>query len=80
MAGQQQQQQMERLPTSDVVPAVQRVRDNYMQYFSDVFADELIELYEADGSNDAVKQLTACLESGVAVYGHPIAVDNPSLQ
>ncbi|KAG5489862.1 hypothetical protein GH5_00745 [Leishmania sp. Ghana 2012 LV757] len=75
-----EQQEMARLPTSDVVPAVQKVRDDYMKHFSDIFSDELVELYELDGSNDAVKQLTACLECGVAVYGHPIAVENPSLQ
>jgi hypothetical protein len=63
--------------TSDVVTAVQQVRDDYMKYFSDIFTDELVELYELDGSKDAVKQLTACIESGVAVYGHPIHVDNP---
>ncbi|KAK7202324.1 hypothetical protein NESM_000304300 [Novymonas esmeraldas] len=67
------------LSTSDVVTAVQRVRDDYMKDFSEVFADELVELYELDGSNDAVKQLTACLECGVAVYGHPITVDDPTL-
>ncbi|KAG5465279.1 hypothetical protein LSCM4_00734 [Leishmania orientalis] len=75
-----EQQDMAWLPTSDVVPAVHKVRDDYMKHFSDIFADELVELYELDGSNDAVKQLTACLECGVAVYGHPIAVENPSLQ
>ncbi|KAG5490859.1 hypothetical protein JKF63_00981 [Porcisia hertigi] len=68
-----------RLNTGDVVPAVQKVRDDYMKYFSDVFTDELVELYELDGSSDTVKQLTACLECGVAVYGHPIAVNVPSL-
>ncbi|KPA81897.1 hypothetical protein ABB37_04141 [Leptomonas pyrrhocoris] len=64
---------------SDVVTAVQQVRDDYMKFFSDVFTDELVELYEVDGSKDAVKQLTACIESGVAVYGHPIYVDDPHL-
>lgn len=65
--------------TSDVVTAVQQVRDDYMKFFSDVFTDELVELYELDGSKDAVKQLTACIESGVAVYGHHIHVDDPAL-
>lgn len=64
---------------SDVVTAVQRVRDDYMKFFSDVFTNELVELYELDGSKDAVKQLTACIESGVAIYGHPIHVNDPSL-
>lgn len=68
-----------RLATSDAVPAVQRVRDDYMKFFSDVFTDELVELYEVDGSNDAVKQLTACIECGVAVYGHPLTIDDPPL-
>ncbi|GET93796.1 hypothetical protein LtaPh_3671000 [Leishmania tarentolae] len=77
MAG---QQKSAGLPASDFVPAVQKVRDDYMKYFSDVFTEELVELYELDGSSDAVKQLTACLECGVAVYGHPIAVDDPSLE
>lgn len=64
---------------SDVVTAVQRVRDDYMKFFSDVFTNELVELYELDGSKDAVKQLTACIESGVAIYGHPIHVNDPAL-
>ncbi|CAM44474.1 hypothetical protein LBRM_35_7210 [Leishmania braziliensis MHOM/BR/75/M2904] len=74
-----EQQESAWIPSSGDVPAVQKVRDDYMKYLSDVFTDELVELYELDGSNEAVKQLTACLECGVAVYGHPITVDNPSL-
>ncbi|KPI89387.1 hypothetical protein ABL78_1513 [Leptomonas seymouri] len=67
-------------PVSDAATAVQKVRDDYMKFFSDVFTDELVELYELDGSKDAVRQLTACIESGVAVYGHPIHVDDPCLK
>lgn len=65
--------------SSGVVTAVQQVRDDYMKFFSDTFTDELVELYELDGSKDAVKQLTACIEGGVAVYGHPMHVDDPAL-
>lgn len=56
----------------------QRVRDDYMKFFSDVFAGELVELYELDGSRDAVQQLKACVEAGVAVYGHPITLPDPT--
>ncbi|KAF8288174.1 hypothetical protein TcBrA4_0012110 [Trypanosoma cruzi] len=57
--------------------AVQRARDDYMQHFSDVFSEELVKVYESDGSATAVEQLTACIEIGVAVWGHPIVVKNP---
>lgn len=65
--------------SSGVATAVQQVRDDYMKFFSDTFTDELVELYELDGSKDAVKQLTACIEGGVAVYGHPMHIDDPEL-
>ncbi|KEG13166.1 hypothetical protein DQ04_01181200 [Trypanosoma grayi] len=57
--------------------AIQHARDEYMQHFSDVFAEELVKVYESDGSATAVEQLTACIEVGVAVWGHPIAIGNP---
>ncbi|RHW69231.1 hypothetical protein DPX39_100088500 [Trypanosoma brucei equiperdum] len=57
--------------------AVQKARDDYMQHFSDVFSDELLKTYESDGSAAAVEQLTACIEVGVAVWGHPISIRHP---
>lgn len=56
---------------------LQRARDAYMQFFSDTFTDELVELYEQNGSTDAVQQLTACIETGVAIWGHPVVVPHP---
>ncbi|KAH9578104.1 hypothetical protein LSM04_005008 [Trypanosoma melophagium] len=57
--------------------SIQQARDDYMQHFSDVFSEELIKMYESDGSATAVEHLTACIEVGVAVWGHPIAIKNP---
>lgn len=62
---------------ADVAAEMQRTRDAYMQYFSDTFSDELVDLYELDGNADAVEHLTACMEAGVAVWGHPLVVPTP---
>lgn len=52
-------------------------RDEYMQYFTENFSDELLALYEVDGSIDAVQHLTACIESGIDVWHHPLQVPTP---
>ncbi|CAD2213320.1 hypothetical protein ADEAN_000076100 [Angomonas deanei] len=49
----------------------QRIRDNYMSHFSEVFSDELVELYELDGDADAVRHLTGLIENGLSVWGYP---------
>lgn len=52
----------------------QRTRDAYMQHFSDTFSDELVQLYEQDGNVDAIQHLTALIENGVHIYGHPLTI------
>lgn len=52
-------------------------RDEYMQYFTENFSDELLALYEVDGSIDAVQHLTACIESGIDVWHYPLRVPTP---
>ncbi len=50
-----------------------------MQHFSSVFEDELLAVYEAEGgSTEAVRQLTACIEVGVAVWGFPLVLPDPT--
>lgn len=58
--------------------AEQQRRDEYMQIFSDTFSDELVELYELDGSTDAVEHLRACIEAGVDVWGQPLQIPDPT--
>lgn len=58
---------------------VQSAREAYMQGFSTVFEEELLAVYEAEGGSDeAIKQLRACVEVGVAVWGHPLIIGDPS--
>ena len=57
---------------------VQAARDQYMQQFSNIFESELLAVYEAEGGSvEAVRQLTACIEVGVAVWGHPLVLPDP---
>jgi hypothetical protein len=65
--------------TSPLSSDVQGARDAYMQHFSSVFEDELLAVYEAEGgSTEAVRQLTACIEVGVAVWGFPLVLPDPT--
>jgi hypothetical protein len=58
---------------------VQAARDAYMQHFSAVFEDELLAVYEAEGASpEAIRQLTACIEVGVAVWGYPLVLPDPT--
>jgi hypothetical protein len=51
-----------------------------MQHFSTVFEEELLAVYEAEGSSaEAVRQLTACIEAGVAVWGYPLVLPDPTV-
>ncbi|CCW70100.1 unnamed protein product [Phytomonas sp. Hart1] len=63
--------------TITVAQKTQRARDAYMQLFSDTFADELVEIYEQDGSTDAMQHLKDCIECGVSVWGFPLVLPNP---
>lgn len=57
---------------------VQASRDNYMQIVTSLFEKELVAVYDSDASAEAVKQLTACIEAGIAVWGHPLAAPDPT--
>lgn len=48
-----------------------------MQTFTGLFESELVEIYEADSSGEALQQLKLCIEAGVAVWGHPLDVGHP---
>jgi hypothetical protein len=58
--------------------AVQSVRDAYMEEFSAMFEAELLEIYEADTTGEAVMHLRSCIEAGVAVWGHPLVLPDPT--
>ncbi|CCW63198.1 unnamed protein product [Phytomonas sp. EM1] len=55
----------------------QQTRNAYMQLFSDTFSDELVGMYEKDGSADAMQHLKDCIECGVSVWGFPLVLPNP---
>lgn len=53
-------------------------RDAYMNFVTESFSDELLALYEQDGSVNAVHQLTASLENGVTVWHYPVQLPSPA--
>lgn len=64
--------------SSRIASSVHEVREAYMEEFSRLFESELVEIYETDVTGEAVKHLRACMEAGVAVWGHPLVLPDPS--
>lgn len=52
-------------------------RDAYMQYITDNFSDDLLRIYEVDGSMEGVQHLTNCIENGVRIWDYPLQVPLP---
>jgi hypothetical protein len=48
--------------------SVAQAKDQYMETFSRLFEDEIVEVYESDVNGEAVKHLRSCIEAGVAVW------------
>ena len=57
--------------------AHRQAKEHYMQSFTGLFESELVEIYEADSSGEALQQLKLCIEAGVAIWGYPLAVGDP---
>lgn len=51
--------------------------DAYMAYMTENFKDELLALYEVDGSVEATQHLVACMECGLEVWDWPLQVSAP---
>lgn len=51
-------------------------RNQHMEVVTSLFEDDLVAAYERDSSAEMLKQLTAALEIGAAVWGAPLLVDN----
>lgn len=59
--------------------SVAQAKDQYMETFSRLFEDEIVEVYEGDVNGEAVKHLRSCIEAGVAVWGHPLVLRDPTV-
>ncbi|CUG93540.1 Hypothetical protein, putative [Bodo saltans] len=67
--------------THDAVTAasVAQAKDQYMETFSRLFEEEIVEVYESDVNGEAVKHLRSCIEAGVAVWGFPLVMRDPTV-
>jgi hypothetical protein len=66
--------------THDVTAAsVAQAKDQYMETFSRLFEEEIVDVYESDVNGEAVKHLRSCIEAGVAVWGFPLVMRDPTV-
>lgn len=67
-------------PSDGVTTAsVAQAKDQYMETFSRLFEEEIVEAYESDVNGEAVKHLRSCIEAGVAVWGFPLVMRDPTI-
>lgn len=52
-------------------------REAYMDYITENFSDELLQIHEVDGSLEVVEHLKNCIENGIKVWDYPLQVPLP---